>query len=240
MSILMISNKKAGEDMKGLAYTYYQLKYIIKTERKNIIWAVLLATLFTMFCMVAGTKAYSDKMQQAIASKVIRFHVLANSDSLEDQNLKLSVRDAILQELGAELQQCATKEETEIFLKNSFDRIQKTALAEIKKQGYEYDIKVSLEKTIFPLKTYGEFSFPAGMYDALRVEIGTGKGQNWWCVMYPPMCYVDAAWSEVTWESKVRLKGTLTEEEFSIVNANQEGLQPKVHFKIVEWWQERK
>ena len=97
MSILMISNKKAGEDMKGLAYTYYQLKYIIKTERKNIIWAVLLATLFTMFCMVAGTKAYSDKMQQAIASKVIRFHVLANSDSLEDQNLKLSVRDAILQ-----------------------------------------------------------------------------------------------------------------------------------------------
>ena len=240
MSILMISNKKAGEDMKGLAYTYYQLKYIIKTERKNIIWAVLLATLFTMFCMVAGTKAYSDKMQQAIASKVIRFHVLANSDSLEDQNLKLSVRDAILQELGAELQQCATKEETEIFLKNSFDRIQKTALAEIKKQGYEYDIKVSLEKTIFPLKTYGEFSFPAGMYDALRVEIGTGKGQNWWCVMYPPMCYVDAAWSEVTWESKVRLKGALTEEEFSIVNANQEGLQPKVSFKIVEWWQERK
>lgn len=125
MSILMISNKKAGEDMKGLAYTYYQLKYIIKTERKNIIWAVLLATLFTMFCMVAGTKAYSDKMQQAIASKVIRFHVLANSDSLEDQNLKLFVRDAILQELGAELQQCATKEETEIFLKNSLIEFKK-------------------------------------------------------------------------------------------------------------------
>ena len=113
-------------------------------------------------------------------------------------------------------------------------------MAEINKQRYEYDIKVSLEKTIFPLKTYGEFSFPAGMYDALRVEIGTGKGQNWWCVMYPPMCYVDAAWSEVTLESKVRLKGALTEEEFSIVNANQEGLQPKVRFKIVEWWQERK
>ena len=203
--------------MKGLAYTYYQLKYIIKTERKNIIWAVLLATLFTMFCMVAGTKAYSDKMQQAIASKVIRFHVLANSDSLEDQNLKLSVRDAILQELGAELQQCATKEETEIFLKNSFDRIQKTALAEIKKQGYEYDIKVSLEKTIFPLKTYGEFSFPAGMYDALRVEIGTGKGQNWWCVMYPNMCFSGSVYEVVDEAAESSLKEVLSAEEYEEV-----------------------
>ncbi len=226
--------------MKGLTYTYYQLKHIIKAEKKIIFMAFLLALLYTAISIIGATKAYSEQMQQSIASKVIRFHVLANSDSMADQRLKLSVRDAILQDLGQELEACETKEETELFLKDSFERIENTALKEIKKQGYDYDVKVSLEKALFPLKSYGAFSFPAGIYDSLRVEIGRAEGQNWWCVMYPPMCYVDAAWSEVTPQSQMRLKGVLTEEEFAIVNAEQQGLQPKIRFKIVEWWQERK
>ena len=220
--------------MKGLAYTYYRVKYILKTEQKNIIWGCILALIFLLCC--TSTKVYSYKIQNGIASKVIRFHVLANSDTENDQNLKLAVRDAILKDLGEELEKCHSKEETKLFLKNNFERIEKTALQEINRQGYDYAVKVSLEKTVFPLKKYGEFSFPAGTYDALRIEIGKGKGQNWWCVVYPPLCYVDVAYSEVTEESKIRLQGSLTQEEFSVIDSSEE---VNIKFKIVEWWQER-
>ncbi len=221
--------------MKGLAYTYYKAKYILKMEQKNIFWACIFALIFLLFC--TATKVYSYKIQDGIAEKIVRFHVLANSDTEEDQNLKLAVRDAILKELGKELEQYPNKEETIIFLKDNFKRIEKIALQEIKQQGYNYGVKISLEKTAFPLKKYGELSFPAGIYDALRVEIGKGKGQNWWCVVYPPLCYVDAACLEVTEESKIRLQGSLTKEEFSVID-DTEGINVK--FKIVEWWQEKK
>lgn len=227
--------KKAGENMKGLAYTYYKAKYILKMEQKNILWACIFALIFLSFC--TATRAYSDKIQNGIAEKIVRFHVLANSDTEADQNLKLSVRDAILKELGTELKQYTNKKETIMFLKNNFKRIETIALQEIKQQGYHYDVKVSLEKTDFPLKKYGKLSFPAGVYDALRVEIGKGKGQNWWCVVYPPLCYVDVACSEVTEESKTCLQESLTEEEFSVIDGT-EGVNVK--FKIVEWWQEKK
>ncbi len=105
--------KKVGENMKGLAYTYYKAKYILKMEQKNIFWACIFALIFLLFC--TATKVYSYKIQDGIAEKIVRFHVLANSDTEEDQNLKLAVRDAILKELGKELEQYPNKEETIIF-----------------------------------------------------------------------------------------------------------------------------
>lgn len=226
--------------MKGLAYTYYRAKYILKIEKKNILYACIFTLILFAFCIVAITKTYSDYIQTGIASKVVRFHVLANSDTEYDQNLKLAVRDAILKDLGQQLENYRTKEQTKSFLKNNFYRIKQTALNEIQKQGYDYDVKVYLEKTIFPLKQYGDLSFPAGVYDALCVEIGKGEGQNWWCVVYPPLCYVDVAYTEVTEESKIRLQDTLTEEEFSVIDNTEMEINTNVKFKIVEWWQERK
>ncbi|NDO47313.1 stage II sporulation protein R [Clostridium sp. MD294] len=226
--------------MKGLAYTYYRTKYILKMEKKNIVWCCIFTLIFLLCCTVYATKVYSEHIQSGIAQKVIRFHVLANSDAENDQNLKLAVRDAILQQLGEELEKYHDKEETKKYLKNNMDRIKNIALQEITRQGYDYDVKVSLENTVFPLKKYGELSFPAGMYEALRVEIGEAKGKNWWCVVYPPLCYVDVACSEVTEESKIRLQGSLTEEEFCIVDNAEQEISTNVKFKIVEWWQERK
>lgn len=225
--------------MKGLAYTYYRVKYILKMERKNIAWSCVMALIFLLCCAMYATKSYSEHIQSGIAQKVIRFHVLANSDTEYDQNLKLAVRDAILQQLGEELEKYTSKEETKKYLKNNMSRIKNIALQEINRQGYDYDVRVSLENTVFPLKTYGELSFPAGVYEALRVEIGKGGGKNWWCVVYPPLCYVDVAYSEVTEESKMRLKSSLTEEEFCIIDSTEQGITTNVKFKIVEWWQEK-
>lgn len=214
----------------------------LNKDKKIILFSLVAGLVFTFFWGIHETKAYSDAIQSGIAEKVVRFHVLANSDEAFDQNLKLSVRDRILEEMGPELQKCVDVKETKKLLRNSFGKIQEIALDEIQSRGYVYDVKVSLQKDNFPLKHYGDLTFPAGIYDALRVEIGKAEGKNWWCVMFPPMCYVDAACGEVTEYSKVQLSGKLTAEEYIIVTALEEkkGVCPKVKFKVVEWWQEKK
>ena len=180
------------------------------------------------------------RLQQAISDKVLRFHVLANSDSEADQTLKLAVRDRVLQEYGDLLETCTSKEETLAALKNAQQEISETAEAEVLAQGYAYPVRVSLVREEFPFKKYGDLIFPAGVYDALRIEIGEAKGKNWWCVLYPQMCYVDAAWGYSTEESHVRLQNTLTKEEFLVVSAmEQKKVTPKIKCRLVELWSER-
>ena len=177
-------------------------------------------------------------IQNGIAAKVVRFHVLANSDSEEDQTLKLAVRDRILQDYGERLERCENKEKTLQALENMEQEICETALQEVIRQGYDYPVSVSLVREEFPFKKYDDLIFPAGVYDALRIEIGEAEGQNWWCVLYPQMCFVDAAWGYSTEESHRKLENTLTEEEFLIVSAlEQEKLTPKIKLKILEFWQ---
>ena len=180
------------------------------------------------------------RLQQTISDKVLRFHVLANSDSEADQTLKLAVRDRVLQEYGDLLEACTSKEETLAALKNAQQEISETAEAEVLAQGYAYPVRVSLVREEFPFKKYGDLIFPAGVYDALRIEIGEAKGKNWWCVLYPQMCYVDAAWGYSTEESHVRLQNTLTKEEFLVVSAmEQKKVTPKIKCRLVELWSER-
>ena len=199
-----------------------------------VVIGVALSIAFGMYLM----KGYADTVQRGIATKVVRFHVLANSDSQADQNLKLAVRDRVLQEYGALLQESESKEETLQKLEDASQAICETAWNEVQAQGYDYPVRVSLVREEFPKKQYDELVFPAGVYDALRIEIGEAKGQNWWCVLYPQMCFVDAAWGYSTEESHVRLENALTEEEFLIVSAlEQKELTPKIKLKIVEFWQ---
>ena len=180
------------------------------------------------------------RLHQTISDKVLRFHVLANSDSEADQTLKLAVRDRVLQEYGDLLVACTSKEETLAALKNAQQEISETAEAEVLAQGYAYPVRVSLVREEFPFKKYGDLIFPAGVYDALRIEIGEAKGKNWWCVLYPQMCYVDAAWGYSTEESHVRLQNTLTKEEFLVVSAmEQKKITPKIKCRLVELWSER-
>ena len=113
-----------------------------------------------------------------------------------------------------------------------------TAAEVVARKGFDYPVRVSLVREEFPFKKYDDLIFPAGVYDALRIEIGAAEGQNWWCVLYPQMCFVDAAWGYATEESHCRLENTLTEEEFLIVSAlEQKALSPKIKLKILEFWQ---
>lgn len=122
---------------------------------------------------------------------IIRFHVRANSDRKEDQSLKLKVRDRILDLMDDRLKDVGSVEESRRIIQASAKDIKAISREVVEDNGYDYDINVSLKKEIFPIKKYGNLVFPQGEYESLTVEIGGAKGENWWCVMFPPLCFVD-------------------------------------------------
>ena len=203
-------------------------KALWEKEKWYWLWAMLIGVVLTT--IILYTSGYEGRLQKGIAEKVVRFHVLANSDTEEDQILKLAVRDRVLEEYAALLGECEDKAATLAALEQAQQAISETALAEIKARGYVYPVRVSVVREQFPKKTYGDMTFPEGVYDALRVEIGKAEGKNWWCVLYPQMCFVDAAWGYDTQESRERLHHTLTQEEFSLVT----GEKPEIRWKIKE------
>ena len=209
-------------------------------EREKRVWigAVFVGMIFSVAFGAHWAKGYSQVIQNGIAAKVVRFHVLANSDSLVDQALKLAVRDRVLAEFGARMERCLNKEESMGLLALSKEEICAVAADEVRMRGYDYPVRVTMVREEFPVKQYDGLFFPAGVYDALRIEIGAAEGQNWWCVLYPRMCFVDAAWERDIEESRLRLANTLTEEEYLVVSAmEQERMIPKVKLKILELWQ---
>ena len=129
---------------------------------------------------------------------------------------------------------CTSKEEAITIANQHIENFKEIALETIKNEGFHYSVNVSIGNFAFPTKHYGDISLPAGDYDALKVEIGEAKGQNWWCVMFPPLCFVDASSGVVPEESKEELENSLTDEEFSIVSDNEENFTFKLKFKILE------
>jgi stage II sporulation protein R len=132
-----------------------------------------------------------------IKDKLIRFHVIANSDSKEDQNLKLKVRDKVVEVLSEKLASVKSIEEAEYILTENIECINKISKEVIEENNYAYEVNTMLSNENFPNKVYGDYIFPQGNYKAFRVIIGDGKGQNWWCVMFPSLCFVDESKNEV-------------------------------------------
>ena len=135
---------------------------------------------------------------EAINNKLIRFHVIANSDYPEDQDLKLKIRDKILEEMGDEFARSTSVEDSRQIIEANINRIVDLAKGEIAKSGKGYDVIATLGQDKFPTKSYGDLTLPSGEYEALKVVIGEGKGKNWWCVMFPPLCFVDITHSRTT------------------------------------------
>ncbi|SFU49923.1 stage II sporulation protein R [Clostridium sp. DSM 8431] len=160
-----------------------------------------------------------------VKDTVIRFHVLANSDSEEDQNLKLKVRDEILNYLQPCLKDLESIEESRKKILEKKDEIKKIALKVIKENGYNYDVKAELARENFPEKSYGNITLPQGNYEAFRVIIGNGEGHNWWCVMFPSLCFIDVTKGKVEEEESREKLDKVVEENKNHV---------KVKFKIVE------
>lgn len=165
-------------------------------------------------------------------SGILRFHVRANSDTEEDQALKMAVKEDVVTMLKPLLEECVDVSESKQVIVANLQNIYTTAVNTITEQGYDYPVKVYVTEEEFPAKTYGDLTFPAGKYQALRVDIGKAEGQNWWCVMFPPLCFVDESTAVVDANGKEMLKENLTKEEYEALfaNGNIEGKS-----KIWEW-----
>lgn len=207
-------------------------------------WINKLMIIFLVFLVLINVLYVKEgvKTLEKEGENLIRFHVLANSDSLEDQKLKLKVRDKIIDTMSKDLETSGNVDETRNILKNSLDEIKKVAEEEIYKNGQDYSIKVSLGEYGFPTKRYGNVVFPAGKYEALRVEIGNAKGQNWWCVMFPPLCFVDVKHGLTDEKTKQELKKSLTDKEYYLVysSVNENELPLQLKSKIFELFESSK
>lgn len=157
-------------------------------------------------------------IQIGIAEKIVRFHVIANSDSAEDQSLKLKVKDAVVAYTAPLLENSSSISESEQILVNESENIKKIALSVIAENGYDYPVSIELSNTYFPTKIYGNYTFPPGIYRAFEIKIGNAKGKNWWCVLYPPLCFIDISHGVIDGDSEDMLRETLSTEEFNAIS----------------------
>lgn len=198
---------------------------------KRFLILIILFLCYTFICAFS----YASSVSSDIAESVFRLHIVANSDSEEDQNLKLLVRDNILNYMKENSSSISSKEEAMFFVNEHLDEFYDIAIQTIHDNGFDYDVKLNIGKIDFPTKEYGDISLPAGIYDALKIEIGEAKGHNWWCVMFPTLCFVDVSSGSLDNESKEVLQSNLSNEEFSLVSEDNLGVNFK--FKVVEFFE---
>ena len=183
---------------------------------------------------------YSKAISSNLSDSVFRLHIIANSDSSADQELKLKVRDNIIEYMNTLTSSSSDKKDVISMVNNHLDSFKEIALNTIKENGYNYDVNIEIGNFHFPTKSYGDISFPAGNYDALKIEIGDAIGQNWWCVLFPPLCFVNSSTGVVPDDSKNTLKENINSESYEIIsegnNSNDNTSDIKIKFKIIEFF----
>ena len=194
--------------------------------------------LFTFFVFGVLVSVYinTDRELADVSDKIIRLHVVANSDSPEDQQLKLQVRDRVINTMSGRFESLKDVSEVKRTIEGSLGEIEAIASQTIRENGKLYDVKAVFERTDFPTKIYGNLTLPAGSYQALNIVIGSGEGKNWWCVMFPPLCFIDVAHGVVPESTMKQLKESLTEEEYKLLlsSRTEEELPVKLRFRILE------
>lgn len=199
---------------------------------KRFLVLIILFSIYVFICAFSYVNAVSAN----ISSNVFRLHVIANSDSAEDQNLKYLVRDALIDYMNSVSKNSNSKDEAISIAYQHKSDFYKIAKKVINDNGYDYNVNISIGNFTFPTKNYGDISLPAGYYDALKVEIGNASGQNWWCVMFPPLCFVDISTGIVPEDSKETIKDSLHTEEYNLIN-NAQTADVKFKFKLLEFFQ---
>ena len=203
------------------------MKTKVKAGNRLKIWEIALL-LGVAVCLLSGARALHT--QDELADKVVRLHVLANSDSEEDQALKLQVRDAVLDRAEDLLAQPSSRAEAEGKLRGQLLEFERLAEAVVREAGYDYEVTAELTDTEFPTREYEDFTLPAGEYLALRILIGDAAGRNWWCVVFPPLC--TAASADVPASA---LAAGFTEDEVRLITEEDRGYVLK--FKAAEFWE---
>lgn len=203
----------------------------------KILLIFILLLLFLQIC----ASSYVSAISSEISDSVFRLHVIANSNSEEDQDLKYLVRDNIISYMNSLIDINSSKEEIINIAYANLDNIKEIALKTIKENGFNYNVSMEIAKTDFPTKIYGDISLPSGNYDSLNVKIGNATGQNWWCVMFPPLCFVDVSSGIVPDSSKEQLKSDLSTEEYLLISKNENSSKDiKFKFKIIEFFNSNK
>ena len=205
--------------------------------------------LVAFLLLMSGVRRQEEALAARIAPAVLRFHVLANSDSPEDQAIKLQVKDLLLKEIREGAGDAAkNKEELCRYISENRHELETAAENYMAECGVSYSARIRLETCEFPMRTYGDLTFPAGTYDAVRVLLGNCEGKNFWCVLYPSLCYTDSIHAEIPEDSKEQLQALLPEEDFeALLTAGIRPLQNekeneqsialpeiKVRFKLLE------
>lgn len=197
----------------------YSEKYIKRINQTIFILALTIAALVTGLAVWKIRVNAQTRTQEHLAQEVLRFHILANSDSEQDQALKIKVRDEVLAYLEQTMPDDMDRAETKEWMRRHVEELKDVSQAVVDAEGYDYPVNAAVTTCWFPDRTYGEVTFPAGNYEALRIEIGAAKGHNWWCVLYPNLCFLDAANAVVPEEGKQKLQNVLSEEEYSQITS---------------------
>ena len=210
------------------------LIFMKNSKLRNLSLLIFLLFIYVFICAQSYVSAVSNNLSES----VFRLHVLANSDSEEDQKLKLKVRDSLLNYMNNICSNCSTKAEAISLVNEHQQEFQQIAENTISEDGYDYPVKINIGNFYFPTKNYGDISLPAGPYDALRVEIGKAKGKNWWCVMFPSLCFIDVSSGIVDNEAKENLEKNLEHESYSLIS-DQNNSEIKFKFKLIEFFAEK-
>ncbi|MBR5156241.1 MAG: stage II sporulation protein R [Clostridia bacterium] len=194
------------------------------------VYLLILLTLCTGFWIFKSESAVND-----ISQNIVRLHIIANSNSEEDQKIKYAVRDNLLENVRNKNESDNYK-----YFVSNLNEAELIADNVISEYGCNYTSKAVMGKFYFPTKKYENIILPAGEYEAVRIVLGDGKGENWWCVMYPPLCFNNKTYGELGEKEIEQLKKAMTEESFELINTDDEKITIKPAFKLVELWQNLK
>lgn len=206
----------------------------MRDSRRNSL-AAAACLLAGMMLWLVDLSAPDRALAERLKDQVLRFHVVADSNRKEDQELKLAVRSYLLEEICRGVEPDASKEELLSYLESEGPVLTEKTDRFIQEQGFSYTARLEIGESRFPTKRYGDMVFPAGEYEAVKVVLGNGKGRNWWCVLYPSLCFVDTTQAVVPDPSKEQLQNLLSGEDYESLFSFHPDIQ--ISFRLAEWWE---
>lgn len=236
-SIKAIMENKKEVYREWLHRIQWNLGSIVRNKKYDLILRGVTVVLFVAVFILIGVRESQSakaKLQEGIASEIIRFHVIANSDLDQDQAVKMKVKDAVITALRPKMSKTEDIDVAREELIEQMDFIQEVATQTLRENGFYYGVRVTLEQEDFPIKVYGDITLPAGSYEALCIRLGAAEGHNWWCIVFPSLCYVDETYSYVPDESKTQLKNLLSDDEYDSIT-KEGGIKIKAKFKLWEY-----